>query len=176
MTHHTWTQSLRSLYDKALDLYSRENRDHTSYFTPDELESLKSIGLQSINLYDYAEDFTKYGEPTWETVLLTVSARRDYFLWEMHGRWPTYHRTSSELPAKTDAMEGIVWLPRIIEKARCFLEGGLAEEVMYGCGGDRRFFKEHNLHAADFLRAVWGARWDDKKILAFVRACAGQPA
>ena len=41
---------------------------------------------------------------------------------------------------------------------------------MYGCGGDRRFFQEHGLHPADFLRHVWTLNGDEEKILACVQA------
>jgi len=37
-------------------------------------------GLTAQNLYDYAEDFTGGGEPTWETALAIELVRRDYFL------------------------------------------------------------------------------------------------
>jgi hypothetical protein len=40
---------------------------------------------------------------------------------------------------------------------------------MYGCAGDRRFLKEHDIHPADFLRAVWASSGDNTKVLAFVR-------
>jgi hypothetical protein len=40
---------------------------------------------------------------------------------------------------------------------------------MYGCGGDRRFLKEHDIHPADFLRMVWATEGDHGKILTFVR-------
>jgi hypothetical protein len=45
---------------------------------------------------------------------------------------------------------------------------------MYGCSGDRRFLREHNLHPADFLRAVWASHGDDQKVLAFVRKVDGR--
>jgi hypothetical protein len=73
------------------------------------------------------------------------------------------------LPPKTEELDGIPWLPRIIAKAGCFLKGGLCHEIMYGCGGDRRFLKEHDIHPADFLRVVWGTEGDKEKMLAFVR-------
>ncbi len=171
MEKRTWTQTLRKLYEKANTRYAAGDHELGGYFDSDEIGFLNSVGLKPIHLYDYAEDFQKHGEPDWETALLIMAARRDYFLYEMHGQLANSERTSESLPPKTEEMEGIVWLPRLIAKARSFLEGALAQEVMYGCGGDRRFFKEHDVHPADFLRAVWGARGDDAKVLAFVRSC-----
>jgi hypothetical protein len=166
---YLWPRELRAIYDKSVDLYARGNRDLESYFSPEESGFLASIGLRPINLYDYAEDMVKYGEPDWNTVLLIVAARRDYFLYKQHGITKTAATDSSELPAKTDELEGIAWLPRIIAKATCFLEGGLCLDIMYGCGGDRRFLKEHDIHPADFLRAVWATEGNKEKMLAFVR-------
>ena len=73
------------------------------------------------------------------------------------------------LPPKPESLSGIPWLPRIIKKAQCFLEGGLCHEIMYCCAGDRRFLKEHDLHPADFLRIVWASDGDQKKILSYFR-------
>jgi hypothetical protein len=168
-TAYDWTVSFRALYDKALDLYRSGNTDLTTYFSEQETEFLSSIGMRSINVFDYAEDMAKYGEPSWDTALLIAAVRRDYFLHHQHGVTSVKVTEAEELPAKTDELEGIAWLPRIIRKAQCFLEGGLCHDIMYGCGGDRRFLKEHDLHPADFLRIVWAADGDPSKVLAKIR-------
>lgn len=41
-------------------------------------------------------------------------------------------------------------------------------ELMYGCGGDRRFLKENNIHPAEFLRLVWSKFDDDQAIADWV--------
>lgn len=169
MISYTWTLQFRSLYDKAVELYRTGNRELASYFTKEEVSFLASIGIRPINLYDYAEDMANYGEPDWNTVLLIAAARRDYFIYHQHGSSKTSVTEASELPPKTAELEGIPWLPRIIAKARCFIEGGLCHEIMYGCGGDRRFLKEHDIHPADFLRAVWASGGDEKSVLAFIK-------
>ena len=74
------------------------------------------------------------------------------------------------LPAKTDSVRGIVWLPRILPKAKAKLRGELPPEIMYGCGGDRRFFKENNLHPAEFLRVNWAYEDSPEKIIDWVEA------
>ena len=166
---YLWTQQLRPIYDKAVDLYRQGNRDLESYFTPEETSFLTSVGLRPINLYDYAEDLVNYGEPDWNTVLLIMAARRDYFLYHQHGVTANTVTDAAELPPKPEELDGIPWLPRIIAKATCFLKGGLCHEIMYGCGGDRRFLKEHDIHPADFLWMVWATEGDHGKILTFVR-------
>jgi hypothetical protein len=169
MTAYHWTEQLRKIYDKAVDLYRGGNRDLDSYFTPGETAWLSSVGLRPINLYDWAEDFTGSGEPDWNTALLIAAARRDYFLVHQQGVTATTVTEAAELPATTEELDGIPWLPRIIAKATCFLKGGFCHDIMYGCGGDRRFLKEHDIHPADFLRAVWASGGDQAKVLAYVR-------
>ncbi len=170
MELNAWTQSLRTLYDSAVRRYESGDRDIAGYFSDSETDFLSSIGLKPINVYDFAEDLSDSGEPDWDTFLLIASARRDYFLYELNGRGGGLEITEPELPAREAELGGIRWLPRILAKARCFLEGTLCRDIMYCCGGDRNFLRSHNLHPADFLRAVWAARGDDQKVLAFVRA------
>jgi hypothetical protein len=169
MTSYLWTQKLREIYDKAVALNKEGNRELNSYFSPEETAFLASIGLRPINLYDYAEDMNGAGEPDWNTVLLLAAARRDYFLYHQHGITNSVVTEADSLPPKPEALAGIPWLPRIIKKAQCFLEGGLCHEIMYCCGGDRRFLKEHDIHPADFLRIIWASGGDQEKILAHVK-------
>jgi hypothetical protein len=169
MELNAWTKCLRSIYDKAISLYRAGKRDDTTYFSGEEKSFLASIGLRSINVYDYAEDFVTSGEPDWDTFLLIAAARRDYFLFEQKGVGSPAEIRPEELPPKRAQLDGIPWLPRIIQKGRCFLEGALCHDIMYGCGGDRHFLREHGLHPADFLRAIWAARGDDRKMLTFVK-------
>ena len=168
MTSYNWTERLRAIYDKAVDLYRNGNRDFAAYFNLEESEWLASVGLRPINVYDWAEDMISASEPSWDIVLLIAAARRDYFLVHQKGVTATTVTESSELTAKDAELEGIPWLPRIIAKATCFLRGGLCHEIMYCCGGDRWFLKEHDIHPADFLRAVWASGGDQAKMLAFV--------
>ncbi len=169
MEINAWTKHLRSLYDKAVG-FQREGRTSlNTYFTPGETAFLASIGLKPINVYDFAEDFADGGEPDWDTFLLVAAARRDFFLYEQHGKTNTSELASSELPARNATLGGIEWLPRIIAKAACFLQGGLCHDIMYCCGGDRNFLKKHGIHPADFLRAVWASKGDEQRVLAFVK-------
>ncbi len=41
---------------------------------------------------------------------------------------------------------------------------------MYGCGGDRRFFKQHDIHPAEFLRVVWANENNDAATIDWVEA------
>ena len=78
------------------------------------------------------------------------------------------------LPEREAELGGIEWLPRIIAKARAKLPGEMPQELMYCCGGDRAFLREHGIHPADFLREVWAAGEDDQRILKYVKKYAAQ--
>ena len=169
MELNEWTQKLRALYDEALTKYQAGQRDAETFFDASQTAFLASIGLRPIHLYDYVEDFATSAEPDWDTTLLIIAARRDYFIHEMHREWTATPITEASLPTKTDAYDGIEWLPRIILKAQGFLKGALPPEIMYCCGGDRRFLKANNLHPADFLRMVWAVKGDPAKLVSSIR-------
>ncbi len=165
MTAYTWTTTLKGLYEKSLSACRKGGKTPEAPFSAEELGTLSQLGLRPINLQDHAEDLLKYGEPSWDDFLLVASVRRDFFLYEQRGQWSRVAVSPKDLPAKTAKLEGIAWLPRILRKARCFLEGSLCNDIMYGCAGDRSFLKKHDIHQADFLRMTWAARGDDSRIV-----------
>ena len=166
MKTYDWTSRLKELYNNALEQYRAGNRKPDSFFTQEETEFLAEIGAQPMELFDYAEDV---GALDWETALLIVSVRRDYYLHLQH-RAPAGERlTLDQFPAKDAELDGIPWLPRLIQKANARLRGQLPLDLMYCCGGDRRFFKQHDIHPADFLRFVWAANGDEARLLEYVK-------
>lgn len=167
--NYGWHQRFRELYDKALVKYRNEHRGVGTFFTTREVGVLASIGAKPMELFDYAEDSSDL-DP--ETALLITAARRDYFLIMQKGKWSERRIKVEDLPAKDAQLAGIVWLPRVIAKAQGRLRGELPDELMYGCGGDRKFFRTHDIHPADFMRAVWAAKGNEEKILAYVRGQA----
>lgn len=169
MTAYSWPSEIKPLYEKAVELYRQGQRGDHTYFSTEEVGLLASIGLRPINVYDAAEDFVGAGEPTWETFLLVAGVRRDYFLYIQRGASAVQEIAAAELPPKTEAFDGVEWLPRIIRKAQCYLEGGLCHDIMYGCGGDRRFLRQFDTHPADFLRIVWEAKADPARVLSRIR-------
>jgi hypothetical protein len=46
---------------------------------------------------------------------------------------------------------------------------------MYCCGGDRRFFKAHNILPAEFLSAVWRHEGDDRAVIEWVKRRSAAP-
>lgn len=166
--YHNFHLPLKAIWEKAVRLYEAENRDSSTYFSPEEMAFLSSIGHTAQEVYDFAEDAVKYGEPDFETFLMLALLRRQYFLHVMKGEPGDKVVDTGDLPPKTEAVRGIEWLPRIIGKARAKLRGEMSDDLMYGCGGDRRFFKDHDIHPAEFLAFVMTHFDDDEAIIDFV--------
>ena len=169
-TPYRWSHDLKQLFVQALERYRVGERDQARFFTEDQVGYLASVGLTVQEIYDFAEDHIKYdGDPDWETFLLISAARRDYFLSVQYGIASTEVVSSEALPAKDAQLDGFPWLPRLIKKAEAKLRGEMSPDLMYGCGGDRSFFRSNHLHPADFLRHVWAAHGDEQKIVAYVK-------
>jgi hypothetical protein len=170
MDHYNYQKRLKAIWDHAVATYKNGNREPDTYFDEATLNELASVGLNTMDVYDYAEDFVTRDEPDFETFLLVASARRDYFLTIQEGKPSGQTIASDALPPKDASIKGIAWLPRIMPKAYAKLRGELPPETMYGCGGDRKFFKENKIHPADFLRAAWAYENDESKLIDWVVA------
>lgn len=156
MNHFAFPTRFRALYDQAVALYASGQRGADTFFTTEETAWLAANGLSAQNLYDYAEDHHGYGgEPGFEHALAIELVRRDYFLNVQQGKPSSTPLDVASMPAKSDSVRGIAWLPRLIPKARAKLRGELPSSLMFGCGGDRAFFKERNILPAEFLALVW---------------------
>lgn len=166
----TWNDTFLALYDRCLEHYTSGNRDFMSYYSAEDLSFLESIGYKPRELFDFIEDFGDEGEPTRSTALLVAAVRRDY-LYAIQGGILSQHQiTRADLPTFGDVLEGYAYLPRLIKKAECKLRGELDPDMMFGCGGDRKFLRENgNIHPADFLRNVWAADGDHSRIVAFIK-------
>jgi len=166
MKSYDWASRVKALYLQALERYRAGHRDPQTLLDAEGQQALAEIGATSMELFDYAEDANALD---WETALLILAARRDYFVVIQKGIPSTHRIRMAELPAKDAELDGFPWLPRLIEKAKARLRGEMPNELMYCCGGDRRFFSQHDIHPADFLREVWASGGDEQKILAYVR-------
>lgn len=156
MKHYDFPQKFRALYDKAVGLYAKGQRGADTFFNADEKAWLAANGINSQHMYDYAEDHNGYnGEPGFEHALTIETVRRSYFLDVQKGRASTTVLDESKMPGKSAAVRGVEWLPRLIPKALAKLRGELPASLMYCCGGDRAFFKGHDILPAEFLALVW---------------------
>jgi hypothetical protein len=169
MKHYTFPQRFQAAYDKAVALYAGGQRGADTFFTAEEKQFLALNGITPQHVYDYAEDHNGYeGEPGLLLALGIEHVRRDYFLNVQGGRASAVKLDEATLPEKSEAVRGITWLPRLLPKARAKLRGELPPSLMYCCGGDRRFFKEHDILPAEFLALVWRHEKDDNAIVEWV--------
>ena len=168
MKHYDFAREFRTLYDQAVGLYAKGQRGAGTFFSVPDSVWLASNGLSAQNLYDYAEDHNGYGEPGPDNAVAIETIRRDYFLNAQNGRTSTTVLDTAKMPAKSDAVRGIEWLPRLVPKAKAKLRGELPASLMYCCGGDRNFFETHDIMPAEFLSLVWRHEQDDAAIVDWV--------
>lgn len=166
----TWNDHLLDLFRRCVEKYREGNKDFTTYYTPADVVFLSSIGNRPRELFDFVEDLVDEGGPSESTALLVAAVRRDYFLAVQDGVASETRLTANALPTFGDTLDEMAYLPRLIKKARAKLTGELDQDLMFCCGGDRKFLREHgNIPPADFLRHVWASLGDDEKIVAYVR-------
>lgn len=169
--NYGWTQSFKAIYDRATVAYHQGIRGAEALFPAADRDFLASIGCTPVELYDFVDDAIRYGgDPDYETCLLVTAVRRDYFLVVQGGKWTGVVIPMTALPAKKDAVDGIEWLPRLIEKAKIKLRGEMNPDLMYGCAGDRAFLRKYDRHLADVLRHVWAANGDDRKVIDYIKS------
>ncbi len=169
MSQHDWDRSFLALFERCTERYRGGDRRYESWFGEADLAFLDSIGYGQREFFDFVEDYACEGEPGPGTALLIASVRRDYLREIMDGKKSGKVLDPATLPPKPAEYGGYVWLPRLIAKSRAKLRGELDPDTMFCCGGDRGFFRRHDIAPADFLRAVWAAGDDDEAILAYVR-------
>ncbi len=96
-----------------------------------------------------------YGVPSFETTAAISEVRFAYFQEKLGGKPTGRTATMESLPPKTEEVDGVAWLPRLIVKTGLKLRGEMPSDLMFCCGGDRRFFAEHGIAPQDFLKAAW---------------------
>ncbi|WP_309384200.1 DUF5069 domain-containing protein [Cerasicoccus frondis] len=174
MKHYNYHAHLKTLWQKAVDAYAAGNRDAATYFTDGETQWLADNGVTPQELYDFAEDFNAVGDPDFTTFAMITDVRRSYFKNQMKGQKSGKQIDPAKLPAKDSEADGIVWLPRIIAKARAKLRGELDPDTMYSCPGDRKFLQRHDIHPAQFLKVVADHFDDDSAIVQWVKRHIGK--
>lgn len=174
MTTTHWQDTFRSIFEHGIAAWKSGRKSPDTMFDAQAVVFLKSIGCTTQELFDFVDDNQRYGEPDYSTTLAVTSLRRDYFLNVLHGKSTGHIASMSDLPAKTDAVDGIAWLPRLIVKARLKLRGEMPADLMYGCAGDRPFLREMRMDLPGFLKLVWDSGTDDRRIIDTVKKHAGR--
>lgn len=162
MNLYDWPGKFREVYAIGSARWLQGHKTASSMFPAAEAAFLATIGCTTQELFDFIDDFHRYGEPDYETTLLVTAVRQDYFHRVMGGKASGKVADMSKLPAKSAEVDGIPWLPRLIEKAKIKLRGEMPPELMYGCGGDRPFLQEAGIGLAEFLRVVWESNGNDR--------------
>jgi len=166
----TWEKTFSELFHASVAKYRQGHEKARNLVDAKGQSFLASIGYTEQEFFDFVEDFARGGEPTLETALKIAAVRRDYSLEKQKGVFTTRRISMDDLPSKDSQIEGIGWLPRLIPKAEAKLRGEMPPELMYCCGGDRKFFNTNNIDPAEFLAKVWHADGDQAKIIAWVKA------
>jgi hypothetical protein len=164
-----WRDEFRRLFSDSVPKYHSGHQKAAGLVDDAGRALLATIGYSEQEFFDFVEDFAKGGEPTLETALAIAEVRRDYFLREQKSI-PSPHRIDmAALPSKDAEVAGIGWLPRLIPKAEAKLRGEMPDDLMYGCGGDRKFFRTNGIDPAAFLREVWQAKDDHNAVVQWVQ-------
>ena len=163
-----WVEEFRTLFEHKVTAYKNGIRNSAAMFSQPEEFFLRSIGATPQEIFDFVEDWCDDGVPDPDTVLAITKIRRDYFHQELQGRFPEKPISESEFPSRSASLAGLEWFPRIIEKARAKLRGELPPDLMYSCGGDRRFLNKVNIDPVEFLQTVREAGDNIDHIVNFV--------
>jgi len=161
----TWNDHFLELFGRCIRRYRNGDKHFDTYYGDEDVALLASIGYRKREFFDFVEDHCDEGAPSPSDALLVAAVRRDYFRVVMDGELARPVVTRDNIPTFGDALGGFHYLPRLLAKARAKLRGELDPDLMYGCGGDRKFLREHgDIHPADFLRHVWAADDDDEVV------------
>ena len=163
-----WVEEFRTLFDSGVTAYKNGIQNAGAMFSTREEDFLRSIGATPQEIFDFVEDWCDDEAPDPETALGISTIRRNYFLQEQHGQFSKTPTSESQFPSRNASLAGLEWFPRIIEKARAKLRGELPLDLMYSCGGDRRFLRKVNIHPVEFLQAVREAEDNIEHIVKFV--------
>ena len=169
LSHFDFPQQFRVLYNHAVAGYQAGKGSAAELFDAEQEVWLAANGIGAQAMFDYAEDDLAGGLPGFGHALAIETIRRDYFLNVQNGVASTVVADPDTWPGKAEAIDGITWLPRILPKVRAKLRGELPASMMYCCGGDRNFFRTHDILPAEFLNLAWRHFDDDAAIIAWVK-------
>ncbi len=163
-----WVNDFQALFEKKVAVYKSGTQKVEAMFSEGERSFLRSIGATPQEIFDFVEDWVDDGVPDPETVLALTKIRRDYFLNVQQGKFPETLKNEEDFPSRSASLENLEWFPRIIEKARAKLRGEMPSDLMYSCGGDRRFLNKVKISPVEFLETVREAGDNDDHIIKFV--------
>jgi len=169
-----WKLEFRNVWERGIAASKAGCNSARSMFKQADEAFLTGIGCTAQELFDFVDDSLCYDDLDFETALAVTAIRREYFLDVMRGKPTGRVVPMSALPAKSAAVDGIAWLPRLIAKARAKLRGEMNPDLMFGCAGDRPFLRSHHMTLPQFLQLVWDKGDDDRAILDAVKKASAR--
>ena len=163
-----WIEQFRTLFENKVSAYKNGTQKVEAMFSAEEEQFLRSIGATPQEIFDFVEDWVDDGEPNPDMVVAITQIRRDFFLHDQQGQHAKFVKNTVLFPPCEASLAGLEWFPRIIEKAKAKLYGDLPPDLMYSCGGDRRFLKKVKVKPDEFLQVVREAGDDVDQIVQFV--------
>jgi len=127
-----WRDEFQTVFDAGVERRRGGCDDPESMFTGDQVAFLESIGCSAQEMFDFCDDYVGWGDVIYEHVVELQAVRREHFLNTLNSQPAARRMEMDDFPAKTDEVEDIAWLPRLILKARAKLAGQLPADLMYG--------------------------------------------
>ena len=127
-----WKQRFRALFNEGVARHKTGRQSPDAMFEEAEIEFLESIGCSSQEMFDFCDDYVRWGDVIYEHVEELQAVRLKHYQTTLNREPAKRQMGMDEFPAKSDEAEGIAWLPRLITKARAKLAGSLPADLMYG--------------------------------------------
>ena len=127
-----WRTQFHDLFFRGVERHKQGRQSPEGMFEGDEPAFLESIGCSTQEMFDFCDDYVRWGDVIYEQVEELQAVRYEHFINELNSQPASHAMAMNEFPAKTDEIEGIAWLPRLILKARAKLAGNLPADLMYG--------------------------------------------
>ena len=129
---NSWKTQFRVVFDAGAQRRKEGCNEPGAMFESAELAFLESIGCTVQEMFDFCDDYVGWDDVIYEHVEALQAVRYEHFVQELDSQPASHRMEMDDFPAKTDEVEGIAWLPRLIVKARAKLTGNLPADLMYG--------------------------------------------
>ena len=130
--HENWRQQFHELFFTGVKRYEAGRHSPESMFETEDTIFLESIGCSALEMFDFCDDYVWWGDVIYEHVEELQAVRLKHYQTTLNREPAERQMSMDEFPAKSDEVEGIAWLPRLITKARAKLAGSLPADLMYG--------------------------------------------
>ncbi len=127
-----WRKQFHNLFFNGVERHKEDRQSPEAMFEGDEPAFLESIGCTTQEMFDFCDDYVRWGDVIYEQVEELQTVRYEHFINKLNSEPASHTMEMDEFPPKDAELEGIAWLPRLILKARAKLAGNLPADLMYG--------------------------------------------